>query len=84
MLFKLEVRQMHPEIVPEALVQLCQVVLLCKYVSSALFSVLAAGTSISIHESLSSAQTWRYWKRQEAVKYEAAVFEALKRSVGCF
>lgn len=57
MLFKLEVRQMHPEIVPEALVQLCQVVLLCKYVSSALFSVLAAGTSISIHESLSSAQT---------------------------
>lgn len=57
MLFKLEVRQMHPEIVPEALVQLCQVVLLCKYVSSALFSVLAAGTSISIPESLSSVQT---------------------------
>lgn len=63
MLFKLEVRRMHPEIVPEALVQLCQVVLLCKYISSALFSVLAAGTSISIPESLSSVQTERDGKQ---------------------
>lgn len=37
MLFKLELRNLHPEIVTEALMQRCQVVLLCKYISSAVF-----------------------------------------------
>lgn len=80
-LFKLEVRRMHPEIVTAALVQLCQVVLLCKYIFSAVFSILAAETS---------HKDWIFLLRCDAkegqggsVKCDIALFDALRNRISC-
>ncbi len=75
-LFKLELRRLHPEIATAALVLLCQVVLLCKYISSAVFSDLAAESSFPFSFVCCVMQRSYFW-RGGSVKYITALFVAL-------